>query len=151
MQQIPSARPSNPTKNPQPIRSGAKAPAGPARNGSRSRSHPKPRPVLSGDARETTRSDGRLVFELECGVTVYPPVPGPEPGEGGKQRPVRWRAVWYEDGERQQCEAATEERLAVKLDKVTERLAPGAPNIRRPGAGLVAQYPRQRRRGPEQR
>ena len=24
----------------------------------------------------------------------------------------RWRAVWYENGERQQCEAASEEKLA---------------------------------------
>ena len=51
----------------------------------------------------------RPVIELECGITVYP-----ARAEGG-----RWRAVWYEDGQRQQCEAATEEKLAAKLEKVT--------------------------------
>jgi len=52
----------------------------------------------------------------------------------------RWRAVWYEDGERQQCEAATEEKLAIKLEKVTERLQADAPNMKRPGADLIAHY-----------
>ena len=52
----------------------------------------------------------------------------------------RWRAVWYENGERQQCEAATEEKLAAKLEKVNERLAADAPNMKRPGADLIAQY-----------
>ena len=32
----------------------------------------------------------------------------------------RWRAVWHENGQRQQCEAATEEKLAAKLEKVTD-------------------------------
>ena len=72
----------------------------------------------------------RPVIELECGIAVYP-----ARCEGG-----RWRAVWYEDGQRQQCEAASEERLAVKLEKVTERLEADAPNIRRPGADLIAHY-----------
>ena len=35
-----------------------------------------------------------------------------------REEPGRWRAVWYEDGERQQCEAASEEKLAAKLEKV---------------------------------
>jgi integrase len=52
----------------------------------------------------------------------------------------RWRAVWYEDGERQQCEAADEEKLAARLEKVTERLAAGAPNMKRFGADLIAHY-----------
>ena len=39
----------------------------------------------------------------------------------------RWRAVWYENGRRRQCEAVTEEKLAAKLVKVTERLAAEAP------------------------
>ena len=55
---------------------------------------------------------GRVVVELECGVSVYP---AREPGG-------RWRAVWYEGGVRRQCEAVSEDRLAVKLEKVTERL-----------------------------
>jgi hypothetical protein len=48
--------------------------------------------------------------------------------------------VWYEDGQRQQCEAAAEERLAIKLEKVAERLEADAPNMRRPGADLIAHY-----------
>ena len=44
------------------------------------------------------------VIELVCGITVYP-----ARSEGG-----RWRAVWHEDWERQQCEAATREKLAPK-------------------------------------
>jgi hypothetical protein len=70
------------------------------------------------------------VIELECGVTVYP-----GRGEGG-----RWRAVWYENGQRRQCEAVTEDRLAAALEKVTERLAADAPNLERPGADLIAYY-----------
>jgi len=41
----------------------------------------------------------------------------------------RWRAVWYENGERQHCEAATEEKLVARLKKVTERLQAGAPDM----------------------
>ena len=52
----------------------------------------------------------------------------------------RWRAVWYENGQRRQCEAASEDRLAAKLEKVTERLAADAPNLERPGADLIAFY-----------
>ena len=52
----------------------------------------------------------------------------------------RWRAVWHEDGERQQCEARSEEKLAAKLAKVTERLAADASNMKRPGADLIAWY-----------
>jgi integrase len=52
----------------------------------------------------------------------------------------RWRAVWYEDGERQQCEAASEEKLAPKLEKITERLQASAPDMKRPGADLIAHY-----------
>jgi integrase len=76
------------------------------------------------------QAPGRVVVELECGVTVYP---AREPGG-------RWRAVWYEDGARRQCEAATEDRLAARLDKVTERLMADAPNLERPGAALITWY-----------
>jgi len=55
--------------------------------------------------------------------------------EGG-----RWRAVWYENGQRRQCEAVTEEKLAARLEKVTERLTADAPNMERPGADLIAYY-----------
>ena len=59
----------------------------------------------------------------------------PARSEGG-----RWRAVWTEAGERQQCEAATEAKLAPKLEKVADRLQADAPNMRRPGADLIAHY-----------
>jgi hypothetical protein len=61
-------------------------------------------------------------------VTVYP-----ARVEGG-----RWRAVWKENGVRRQCEAATEDRLAARLEKVTERLMANAPHLERPGADLIA-------------
>ena len=41
---------------------------------------------------------------------------------------------------RRQCEAATEDRLAARLEKVTERLMADAPNLERPGADLIAWY-----------
>jgi hypothetical protein len=52
----------------------------------------------------------------------------------------RWRAVWHEDGQRQQCEASSEEKLAAELDKVTARLAADAPNMKRLGADLIRHY-----------
>ena len=55
---------------------------------------------------------GRPVIELEHGITVYP----------ARFTGDRWRAVWYEDGQRQQCESVREDKLAAQLDKVTERL-----------------------------
>ena len=61
-------------------------------------------------------------------------------GVPGPREQGRWRAVWYENGERQQCEAATEEKLAARLEKVTERLEADAPNMKRPGADLIAHY-----------
>ena len=65
------------------------------------------------------------------GITVYP----------ARFAGDRWRAVWYEpDGTRRQCQAVTEERLAVRLDPVTERLAADAPNMLRTGAELIAYY-----------
>ena len=70
------------------------------------------------------------MIELECGITVYP-----ARTEGG-----RWRAVWHEDGERQQCEAATEEKLSPKLEKVAERLRADAPNMKKPGSALIGHY-----------
>jgi integrase len=73
---------------------------------------------------------GRPVIEMEFGITVYP----------ARTERGRWRAVWYEDGERHQCEAVTEDRLAGKLEKVTERLRAGAPDMRKPGTDLIAWY-----------
>jgi integrase len=76
------------------------------------------------------QTDARVVVELECGITVYP----------AREEGDRWRAAWKENGERRQCEAATEEKLAARLEKVTERLTADAPNLERPGADLIAYY-----------
>jgi hypothetical protein len=86
--------------------------------------------VLANGAGRTATRGGGEVIELEHGIVVYP-----ARSEGG-----RWRAVWHEDGRRQQCEASSEEKLAAKLEKVTERLTADAPNMRRPGADLIAWY-----------
>jgi hypothetical protein len=70
------------------------------------------------------------VIELECRITVYP----------AREEQGRWRAVWHENGQRQQCEAASEEKLAARLAKVTERLEADAPNMTLRGADLIAFY-----------
>ena len=70
------------------------------------------------------------MVELELGVTVYP----------ARREGDRWRAVWYENGQRRQCEAVAEDKLAAKLAKVTERLGADAPHLERPGADLIAWY-----------
>jgi integrase len=75
-------------------------------------------------------SPDRPVIELEHGITVYP----------ARRTGGRWRAVWYEDGVREQCESVSEDKLAAKLEKVAERLAADAPNMRRSGADLIAWY-----------
>ena len=85
---------------------------------------------MSGDTRESVRGSGRPVIELECGITVYPPQADGEP----------WRAVFIENGQRRYRQAVTEEKLAAKLEKVTERLRADAPNMERPGADLIAYY-----------
>ena len=92
----------------------------------------RPAPGLvraSGTGRAATRGGGEVI-ELEYGIAVYP----------AREDHGRWRAVWYEDGERQQCEAATEEKLAARLEKVTERLQADAPDMKRSGADLIAHY-----------
>jgi len=73
---------------------------------------------------------GRPVIELEYGITVYP----------ARFEGDRWRAVWYEGGERQQCQSVREATLAARLEKVAERLRADAANMRRPGADLIAYY-----------
>ncbi|MGH3196401.1 MAG: hypothetical protein ACRDNT_10815, partial [Streptosporangiaceae bacterium] len=67
-----------------------------------------------GTGRAATRGGGEVI-ELEYGITVYP----------AREEHGRWRAVWYENCERQQCEAATEEKLAAMLEKVIERRPSG--------------------------
>ena len=85
--------------------------------------------LANGTGRAATRGGGEVI-ELEYGITVYP----------AREEPGRWRAVWHENGERQQCEASSEEKLAARLEKVTERLQADAPNMKRPGADLIAHY-----------
>ncbi len=126
MTQAAPARTKIPTKTPQLLHSAAARPAGRPKKGSHTA---RSRVIASGTGRATTRGSGEVI-ELECGVTVYP-----ARGDGG-----RWRAVWYENGERRQCEAASEAKLAARLEKVAERLAAGAPNLERPGADLIAYY-----------
>ena len=126
MAQSAPARVKIPTKNPQPSRAGVTRPATtgmrPGRSG---------RPVFAtGAGRAATRGDGRVVVELEGGITVYP----------ARRAGERWRAVWYEGGRRRQCEAVAEGKLAARLARVTERLAADAPNLERPGADLIAWY-----------
>ena len=74
----------------------------------------------SGAGRAARRGSGPVI-ELECGITVYP----------AREENGRWRAVWHENGERQQCEAASEEKLAARLAKVAER---------HPGLQLIADH-----------
>ena len=61
---------------------------------------------------------------------MYPPEEAGEP----------WRAVFTENGRRRFRQAMTEAELAAKLEKVTERLRAGAPDMERPGADLIAHY-----------
>jgi len=124
MTQAPPAIFKIPTKSPQPVRKAA-CPAGRATT----RRPAAGRVLASGTGRVATRGDGEVI-ELEYGITVYP----------AREEPGRWRAVWHEDGKRQQCEAASEEKLIVKLEKVRERLEADAPNMKRPGADLIAHY-----------
>ena len=85
--------------------------------------------VVGTETRAATRGDGEVI-ELDHGITVYPP----------RQAGGRWRAVWYENDERQQCESVSEEKLSAKLGKVREPLALDAANTRRPCADLIAFY-----------
>jgi integrase len=102
MTQAPPAVFKIPTKSPQPARMAAR-PAGRRAPG---------RILVTGTGRAATRGGGEVI-ELEYGITVYP----------ARAEPGRWRAVWCEDGRRQQCEAASEEKLAARLEKVIERFA----------------------------
>ena len=54
---------------------------------------------MNGDTRESVRGSGRVVVEVEGGITVYPPQRDGEP----------WRAVFTENGRRRYREAGTEE------------------------------------------
>jgi hypothetical protein len=126
MGQSAPARAKIPTKNPQPSRAGVTRPAA---TGARPRRGGRP-VFAAGTGRAATRGDSRVVVDLGCGITVYPP----------RREGERWRAVWYEGGRRRQCEAVAEGKLAARLAGVTERLAADAPGLERPGADLIAWY-----------
>ena len=126
MTQAAPARTKIPTKTSQLLHSGPARAAGRSKKGSRTARNWV---IASGTGRATTRGSGEVV-ELECGITVYP----------AREEQGRWRAVWYENGERRQCEAASEDRLAARLEKIAERLGADAPNLEQPGADLIAYY-----------
>ena len=88
MTQAAPARTKIPTKTPQLLHSAAARPAGRPKKGSHTA---RSRVIASGTGRATTRGSRG----------------SPARGDGG-----RWRAVWYENGERRQCEAASEDKLA---------------------------------------
>jgi hypothetical protein len=120
-QQAPS-RSKIPTVSPQPARGRASSQA-------KYRRTAPDRMLANGSGRAATRGGGEVI-ELEHGITVYP----------AREEQGRWRAVWHENGQRQQCEAASEEKLAARLAKVTERLEADAPNMTLRGADLIAFY-----------
>lgn len=70
------------------------------------------------------------MIETPGGITVY----------AARCDGDRWRAAWYEDGERRQCQAASEGRMAAALEKVAVRLAADAPNMLRTADELIAFY-----------
>ena len=125
MTQAPAAIFKIPTESPQPVR----AAVGRVRKVAAPKQPKVIGRVAGVETRAATRGDGEVI-ELDLGITVYPP----------KDRGGRWRAVWHEDGERQQCESVSEEKLAAKLEKVKQRLAMGASNMTRSGADLIAWY-----------
>jgi integrase len=124
MTQAPAAIFKIPTESPQPARKAAR----PARKAKAARPAPG-RVLANGTGRIATRGGGEVI-ELDYGITVYP----------DREEKGRWRAVWYEDGKRQQTEAGTEQKLAAKLEKVTERLEADAPNMNLAGSALIAHY-----------
>jgi hypothetical protein len=126
MTQAPAAISKIPTKSPQPTPRRAASSTGRLRRAPSTGRSPA---LAGGIGRAATRGGGEVI-EMDCGITIYP-----ARSEGG-----RWRAVWHEGDERQQCEAPTEEKLAAKLEKVKIRLEADAPNMRKPGAALIAHY-----------
>ncbi len=116
-----------PTESPQ--LTPGKSPARPKRQARPGAQPGRAKLIAVGSQRAATRGGGEVIT-LECGITVYP----------ARSEEGRWRAVWYEDGRREQCEAPSEEKLAAKLGKVKIRLEADAPKMRQPGAALIAHY-----------
>src|SRR5260221_994613 len=108
------AHPKITTKNPQRPRAGVSR-IGPV--GARPRRAVHGVALVSGERREGTRGEGRVVVEVAGGITVYP---ARHPGDW-------WRAVGYEDGTRRQCQSATEAGPATRINKITDPRAAHAP------------------------
>jgi integrase len=129
-----------PTKNPQAASAGpgrGRAPAGPGRAGVRRRRVPVGEAARAASVAVPV---SREPIVTEQGITVYP----------ARCEGDRWRAVWYEpDGSRGQCQSVSEQGLAVKLEKVTERLAADVPNMLRSGRELIIYYLSDERRPAE--
>src|SRR5258708_34721575 len=102
--------PKSTTKNPQGPGPGAK---GPAPAGVRARRAAQGAALVNGDLREGNRGEGRVVVEVAGGITVYP----------ARHAGDRWRAVWYEDGQRRQGQSVTETGLAASIEQVDILLA----------------------------
>jgi hypothetical protein len=76
--------------------------------------------------------------------------PGTPPGRPAKPKSPQVRsarsgssralAAGTEEGRRRECEAETEEKLAARIEKITERLEADAPKMTLPGADLIAWY-----------
>ena len=102
MAQEAPARTKIPTKSPQPAPRGP----GPASQAKSSRTAPGGRTLAGGTGRAANGATAPVI-ELEYGITVYP-ARRSRAVAGGVARERR----------RQQCEAASEEKLAAKLEKV---------------------------------
>ncbi|HLI39858.1 MAG TPA: hypothetical protein VKV80_21360 [Streptosporangiaceae bacterium] len=75
---------------------------------------------------------------MRAKIPIKIPQPSLAVASPAREGQDRWRAVWYENGSRRQCEAVSGERLAARLEKLTGRLAADAPNVERAGADLIA-------------
>ena len=120
MTQAPPAVVKIPTESPQPVPREVGEALGEGEEGPARR--PEPRSSRAGTAARPPAAAARS-SSWSAGSRCTRPA-----SEGG-----RWRAVWHEDGQRQQCEAATEEKLAAKLEKVKVRLEADAPKMRQAG------------------
>jgi hypothetical protein len=114
---IPTKSPQNPHNRPEAALAERKAATAQPRAASR---------VAGIETRAATRGDGD-VMELDLGITVYPP----------RDKGGRWRAVWHEDGERQQCDSVSQDKIG---ESQAAAFHGGAANMTRPGTDLIAWY-----------
>ena len=125
-QEAPARTPKIPTNSPTTgAQRSAHGPPGarPARTPARGR-------VLASGTGTRGHPGRRWPLSWSAGSRLYP----------AREEQGRWRAVWYENGERQQCEAASEEKLAARLERVTERLEADAPHMTSSAARTLIAY-----------